>query len=66
MDPKKIMQIGIIGSLALVIVGQLVDEAFYYTAPAQTANVTGVSAVVMSFLGLIFLVALFMTYVGLI
>lgn len=66
MNAKAIMQIAIIGSLALIIVGQLVDQAFYYTAAAQTPNVTGVSSVVLGFLGLIFVVALFMSYVGLI
>ena len=66
MNPKNIMQIAIIGSLALIIVGQLVDDAFYYTAAAQTPNVTGVSATVLSLLGMIFLVALFMAYIGLI
>jgi len=65
-SPKKIMQIAIIGCLSLIVLGQLVDEAFFRTSTAQTPNVTGVSGTVLSLLGLIFLVAVFMAYVGLI
>jgi len=65
-SPKRIMQIAIIGSLTLIILGQLIDEAFYRTAAAQTPNVTGVSATVLSLLGLIFLVAVLVIYASLI
>jgi len=61
---KKLLAFVIIGALALTILGELVDEAFYRTSPAQTQNVTGVSATVLGLLGLIFIIGVFMTYVG--
>lgn len=63
-SPKKLLSFVIIGALALIILGSMIDEAFFRTSEAQTPNVTGVSVVILSFIGLIFLIGVIMSYIG--
>jgi len=61
---KALLLMIVVGALALIFLGQLGDQAFYYTGAAQTPNITGVSAVVISFVGVLFIVAVLMHIIG--
>jgi hypothetical protein len=62
MEPRQLFQLIVIGVLALIVLGSMIDTAFYNTSAALTPNVTGVSATVLSLLGLIFLIVVFIGF----
>ena len=61
---KALLVMVIVGTLALIFLGQLGDQAFYYLNPARTGNITGLPAVVISFVGVLFIIAVVMHIVG--
>lgn len=61
---KALLVMVIVGALALIFLGQLGDQAFYYTSAAKTGNITGVSAVVISFVGVLFVIAIILHIIG--
>ena len=66
MDPKTMLLFVVLGILSLIILGSFIDTAFYNISPAKTGNVTGVNATVLGLVGTVFLIAIFLVYIGMV
>lgn len=64
MDPKQMLLFVVLGVLSLILLGSFIDTAFYNISAAKTPNVTGVNATVLSLVGTVFLIAIFLVYIG--
>ena len=64
MEPKQMLLFIVLGVLSLILLGSFIDTAFYNISATKTPNVTGVNATILSLVGTIFLIVVFMTYIG--
>lgn len=64
MDPKTMLTFIVLGVLSLILLGSFIDTAFYNISATKTPNVTGVNATILSLVGTVFLIAVFLVYIG--
>lgn len=64
MEPKQMILFVVLGVLSLILLGSFIDTAFYNISATKTPNVTGVNATVLSLIGTVFLIAVFLVYIG--
>lgn len=66
MDPHQMLLFVVLGVLSLILLGNFIDTAFYNISTAKTGNVTGVNATILSLVGTVFLVGIFLVYIGMV